>query len=371
MSGSTFGHLFKVTTWGESHGPALGAVIDGCPAGLSLSCIDDIQPLLNRRKPGQHEVSSSRKEPDQVHILSGMFEGLTTGAPINLIIENEDFIKDDYDDIKNIYRPGHADYTYFSKYGVRDYYGGGRSSGRETAARVSAGAVAIKILTELGIQVHAFSRSIGPFESKATNINYLETNTNPLCMPDDDQFPLALDYVKECKKNGDSTGGVIECHISNLPAGIGEPVFDKLEAVLAHALLSIGAVRAFEVGDGFTCSMAKGSTFNDSILSVSPNGIKKESNHSGGITGGISDGSRITIRAHLKPTPSIQLMQSSITTTGETTNFSTPGRHDAVIVPRAVVVVEAMTAITLVDLLFEQMHAKMNLLVAFFQSSNS
>ena len=369
MSGSTFGHLFKVTTWGESHGPALGAVIDGCPAGLPLSSLDDIQPFLNRRKPGQHELNSSRKEPDQVHILSGLFEGLTTGAPINLIIENEEFIKEDYENIKNIYRPGHADYTYFSKYGVRDYYGGGRSSGRETAARVSAGGVAMKILNELGVEVHAFTRSIGPYESKATEIDYLKTITNPLCMPEDDQFLLALDYVKECKKAGDSAGGVVECHISGLPAGIGEPVFDKLEAVLGHGLLSIGAVRAFEVGDGFKCSKAKGSEFNDSILSTNAHELKKETNHSGGILGGISDGSKITIRAHIKPTPSIELMQSSITTSGEQVSFSTPGRHDSVIVPRAVVVVEAMTAITLVDLLFDQMHAKIDLLVRFFQSS--
>lgn len=371
MSGSTFGHLFKVTTWGESHGPALGAVIDGCPGGLSLSCLEDIQPFLNRRKPGKHEVCSSRKEADQVHILSGLFEGLTTGAPISLIIENQDFVKEDYENIKNIYRPGHADYTYFSKYGVRDYYGGGRSSGRETAARVSAGAVALKILNELGIHVHAFTRSIGPYESKAIIIDYLATITNPLCMPNDDQFLLALDYVKKCKEAGDSTGGVIECHVSGLPAGIGEPVFDKLEAVLAHGLMSIGAVRAFEVGDGFSCSRAKGSEFNDSILDIQLPEIEKKTNHSGGINGGISDGSKITIRAYIKPTPSIQMNQSSVTTSGEPVTFSTTGRHDAVIVPRAVVVVEAMTAITLIDLVFEQMHGKMDLLVQFFQSSNS
>ena len=338
MSQSSFGNKFKVTTWGESHGKALGAVIDGCPAGLPL-CEEDIQKFLDRRKPGQSRYTTARKEGDLVEILSGVFEGKTTGTPISLMVRNTDQRSRDYGNIAYSYRPGHADYTFDQKYGFRDYRGGGRSSGRETIGRVAAGAIASKILGELGISICTYTKSIGPVE--IASFNKEEIHQNAFYMPDAQAAVKAGEYLEECMKNQDSAGGVIECRITGTPAGLGEPVFDKLSALLAHALMSIGAVKAVEIGDGIAVTSSNGSTDNDGFT-VKDGEIIKTSNHAGGIMGGISDGSEIILRAHIKPTPSISQPQQTVTKDKEPLSLEIHGRHDPVIVPRAVVVVESM-----------------------------
>ena len=362
MFGSTFGNLFKVTTWGESHGKGIGVVIDGCPAGLPL-CEEDIQTYLDRRKPGQSRFTTMRKEADRVEILSGVFEGKTTGTPISLMVKNTDQRSHDYSEIANYYRPGHADRNYDIKYGFRDYRGGGRSSGRETIGRVAAGAIASKILSELGISICTYTKSIGPVE--ITTFDKEEINNNAFYMPDALAAAKAGEYLEECMKNQDSAGGVIECRISGTPAGLGDPVFDKLNAVLAHALMSIGAVKAVEVGDGIAVTSLKGSTDNDGFT-VKDGEIVKTSNHAGGIMGGISDGSEIILRVHIKPTPSINQTQQTVTKDKEPLSMEIHGRHDPVIVPRAVVVVESMAAITLADALFANMSSQMDKVRDFY-----
>ena len=363
MSQSSFGNKFKVTTWGESHGKALGAVIDGCPAGLSL-CEEDIQKFLDRRKPGQSRYTTARKEGDLVEILSGVFEGKTTGTPISLMVRNTDQRSRDYGNIAYSYRPGHADYTFDQKYGFRDYRGGGRSSGRETIGRVAAGAIASKILGELGISICTYTRSIGPVE--IASFNKEEIHQNAFYMPDAQAAVKAGKYLEECMKNQDSAGGVIECRITGTPAGLGEPVFDKLSALLAHALMSIGAVKAVEIGDGIAVTSSNGSTDNDGFT-VKDGEIIKTSNHAGGIMGGISDGSEIILRAHIKPTPSISQPQQTVTKDKEPLSLEIHGRHDPVIVPRAVVVVESMAAITLADALFVNMSSQMDKVRDFYR----
>lgn len=363
MSQSSFGNKFKVTTWGESHGKALGAVIDGCPAGLPL-CEEDIQKFLDRRKPGQSRYTTARKEGDLVEILSGVFEGKTTGTPISLMVRNTDQRSRDYGNIAYSYRPGHADYTFDQKYGFRDYRGGGRSSGRETIGRVAAGAIASKILGELGISICTYTRSIGPVE--IASFNKEEIHQNAFYMPDAQAAVKAGEYLEECMKNQDSAGGVIECRITGTPAGLGEPVFDKLSALLAHALMSIGAVKAVEIGDGIAVTSSNGSTDNDGFT-VKDGEIIKTSNHAGGIMGGISDGSEIILRAHIKPTPSISQPQQTVTKDKEPLSLEIHGRHDPVIVPRAVVVVESMAAITLADALFVNMSSQMDKVRDFYQ----
>ena len=363
MSQSSFGNKFKVTTWGESHGKALGAVIDGCPAGLSL-CEEDIQKFLDRRKPGQSRYTTARKEGDLVEILSGVFEGKTTGTPISLMVRNTDQRSRDYGNIAYSYRPGHADYTFDQKYGFRDYRGGGRSSGRETIGRVAAGAIASKILEELGISICTYTRSIGPVE--IASFNKEEIHQNAFYMPDAQAAVKAGKYLEECMKNQDSAGGVIECRITGTPAGLGEPVFDKLSALLAHALMSIGAVKAVEIGDGIAVTSSNGSTDNDGFT-VKDGEIIKTSNHAGGIMGGISDGSEIILRAHIKPTPSISQPQQTVTKDKEPLSLEIHGRHDPVIVPRAVVVVESMAAITLADALFVNMSSQMDKVRDFYR----
>ena len=363
MSQSSFGNKFKVTTWGESHGKALGAVIDGCPAGLPL-CEEDIQKFLDRRKPGQSRYTTARKEGDLVEILSGVFEGKTTGTPISLMVRNTDQRSRDYGNIAYSYRPGHADYTFDQKYGFRDYRGGGRSSGRETIGRVAAGAIASKILEELGISICTYTRSIGPVE--IASFNKEEIHQNAFYMPDAQAAVKAGEYLEECMKNQDSAGGVIECRITGTPAGLGEPVFDKLSALLAHALMSIGAVKAVEIGDGIAVTSSNGSTDNDGFT-VKDGEIIKTSNHAGGIMGGISDGSEIILRAHIKPTPSISQPQQTVTKDKEPLSLEIHGRHDPVIVPRAVVVVESMAAITLVDALFVNMSSQMDKVRDFYR----
>lgn len=357
MSGSTFGKLFRITTWGESHGPAIGVVIDGCPAGLSLD-ESDIQTFLDRRKPGQSKFTTQRQEGDLVEILSGVFEGKTTGTPISLMIRNQDQRSKDYSNIARIYRPGHADYTFDQKYGFRDYRGGGRSSGRETIGRVAAGAVASKILKELGIILTTYTRSIGPVQIPEEEIRLAEIQTNVLNMASNTYALKASEYLSDLMGNKDSSGGSIECRIHGVPAGIGEPVFDKLDARLAQALMSIGAVKAVEIGDGSKVSASTGSTNNDAFLSKEGE-IMKETNHAGGILGGISDGSEIQITAYVKPTPSIAQPQKSVDIDKTPLEIQIHGRHDPVIVPRAVVVVESMAALTLIDMLFENMSSRM------------
>ena len=363
MSQSSFGKKFVVTTWGESHGKAIGAVLDGCPAGLSL-CEEDIQVFLDRRKPGQSRYTTARKEGDLVEILSGVFEGKTTGTPISLLIRNTDQRSRDYGNIAYSYRPGHADFTFDQKYGFRDYRGGGRSSGRETAGRVAAGAIAIKLLNELGITFTTYARSIGPVEIRSFSEE--EIRNNALCMPDADAAAKASAYLEQCLNSQDSAGGVIECRIKNVPAGLGDTVFDKLDATLAHAIMSIGAVKAVEIGDGINVTRLTGSEDNDGF--VQKDGIiSKTSNHAGGIMGGMSDGSDIILRAHIKPTPFISQSQSTVTNTGENLELEIKGRHDPVIVPRAVVVVEAMAALTITDALFNNMSARMDRIHEFYQ----
>lgn len=364
MAGSIYGRLFQISTWGESHGKGIGVVIDGCPAGLSLS-EEDIQVYLDRRKPGQSQFTTGRKESDMAQIWSGVFEGRTTGTPISILVQNQDQRSRDYGNIMNTYRPGHADYTFDEKYGFRDYRGGGRSSGRETTARVAAGAVAAKILKELGIEVHAYTKAIGPVSVPENEYHPEEVFQNPIYMPSNAYAQKASAYLEECIKNQDSSGGIIECVVTGMPVGIGDTVFEKLDANLAKAMLSIGAVKGFEIGDGFKAADTKGSINNDSFHTKDGR-ITKDTNHAGGVLGGMSDGSKIIFRAAVKPTPSISQPQSTVTKDGENTEMIIKGRHDPVIVPRAVVVVESMAAITILDLLFTNMSARMDKLKSFY-----
>ena len=352
MAGNTFGKNFKITTWGESHGPAIGVVIDGCPAGLPLS-EEDIQPMMDRRHPDPDpvrdpfadmidfealgteppeapETKEHRKEPDKVRILSGVFEGKTTGTPISIMIENTDVKSSDYDELRDVYRPGHADYTFDKKYGIRDHRGGGRSSGRETAARVAAGAVAVKILKQLGIEI----------TSEVTFLGLPPEN--------------------------DSAGGTVECVVTGMPAGVGETVFDKLDARLGAAIMSIGGVKAFEVGAGVMASQLTGSINNDEFI-VLDGKVTKNTNYAGGILGGMSDGDEIVIKAYFKPTPSISKPQRTVNKDGEEVRITIGGRHDTYIALKGQVVVEAMTAVTLVDMLFENMHSQMSKIEDFYR----
>lgn len=365
MAGSTFGTIFKITTWGESHGEALGVVIDGCPAGLYL-CEDDIQKFLDRRKPGQSQFSTPRKEDDTVQILSGVFEGKTTGTPISLIVFNKNQRSKDYGEIASYYRPGHADFTFDSKYGFRDYRGGGRSSGRETIGRVAAGAVAVKILNQLGITFTTYTKSIGPINCNPDHFDPLQIFQNPLYMPDAEAAANASAYLDALRADCDSAGGVIECVISGMPVGIGDPVFEKLDANLAKAIMSIGAVKGFEIGDGFEAARATGRTNNDAFRIGGHGKIEKTTNHAGGILGGMSDGSDIILRASIKPTPSIAATQQTVNKANEEIEISIRGRHDPIIAPRAVVVVEAMAALTIVDALFLNMSAKIDSVREFY-----
>ncbi len=353
MAGSSFGTIFRVTTWGESHGRGLGVVIDGCPAGIELSA-EDIQVYMDRRKPGQSRYVTQRKESDKVQIMSGVFEGKTTGCPISIMVLNENQNSADYSEIAGYYRPGHADYCFDAKYGFRDYRGGGRSSGRETLSRVAAGAVAIKLLKELGISINAYSRCIGGIEIDYERFDLSERDKNPFSMPDAMAAEQVAVKADEAIRKLDSLGGIIECVIENMPVGIGEPVFDKLDALLAKAVVSIGAVKGFEIGDGFGVAQAYGSSNNDEFY-MDGGRVMKRTNHSGGVLGGMSDGSNVVFRAAIKPTPSIAAPQNTVSKDGEDINISIKGRHDPMIVPRAVVVVESMAACTVADLLLANM----------------
>lgn len=365
MSGSITGKNFSISTWGESHGKALGVVVDGCPAGIPLS-EEDIQKDLDRRKPGQSPFSSPRKESDRIEILSGVFEGRTTGTPISLFLYNTNQRPYDYSEISKIYRPGHADYSYNQKYGFRDYRGGGRSSGRETAARVAAGAIAKKILKELGVQITAYTLSIGEVEIDREKFDRNEIYRNFLAMPDKEAAGRAEALLYKRKEEDDSAGGVIECLVEGLPSGVGEPVFEKLDAALAKAIFSIGAVKGFEIGSGFKAAKMPGSAHNDEYRYDEEGNITKLTNNAGGIVGGISDGFPIVFRAAFKPTPSIYSQQQSVDKQGNNVKIQIEGRHDPIIVPRAVIVVEAMTAITLVDYLFQRILSRIDLIKKVF-----
>ena len=344
MAGNSYGTLFKITTFGESHGEALGGIIDGCPPGITID-LDAIQNDMQRRKPGQSAIVTQRKENDEVQFLSGIFEGKTTGTPIGFIIPNTNQKSDDYSHIKDNYRPSHADYVYEKKYGIRDYRGGGRSSARETASRVVAGAVAKQILE--GIKINAFVSSVGDIfiDKPYQALDFSKTENNPVRCPDQETAVRMEEYIKQIRKEGDTVGGTVTCVIQNVPIGLGEPVFDKLHAELGKAMLSINAVKGFEYGSGFCGAKMKGSEHNDLY---NTDGTTK-SNLSGGIQGGISNGMDIYFRVAFKPVATIMQLQESLDNKGNITEMHGKGRHDPCVVPRAVPIVEAMAAIVLAD----------------------
>ena len=342
MSGNIFGKLFTLTSFGESHGPALGAVVDGCPPGLALTEAD-LQGDLDRRKPGQSRYTTQRREGDEVRILSGVFEGRTTGTPIGLLIENTDQRSKDYSNIKDTYRPAHADYAYDQKYGFRDYRGGGRSSARETAMRVAAGAIAKKYLREhLGIEIHGYLSQLGPITLAPVDLNAV--NSNPFFCPEPDRLPELEDYMQALIKEGNSIGARITVVATGVTPGLGEPIFDRLDAELAHGLMSINAVKGVEIGDGFDSVAQKGTEHRDEMT---PEGFL--SNHAGGVLGGISTGQDIVAHLALKPTSSLRLPGQSINRQGEAMTVETKGRHDPCVGIRATPIAEAMMALTLMD----------------------
>ncbi len=349
MLGNSFGEKFKITTFGESHGAAIGVVIDGCPAGIELD-LQKIQLELNRRKPGQSAITSARKEADEFEILSGVFEGKTLGTPIAIIVRNEDAKSKDYEYLKDTYRPSHADYTYVQKYGIRDYRGGGRSSARETVARVAAGAIAKQILEKQGIQIHAFVNQVGTIKLNKhySTLDFNTIENNIVRCPDENTAQQMISAIEAVKKEGDTLGGTIQCVIQHLPAGIGEPVFNKLHAVLAHAMLSINAAHGFEYGSGFEGASKKGSENNDEWENVDGK-IRTKTNHAGGILGGISTGEDIYFNVAFKPIATLLKKQQSVNSKGEEITLQNEGRHDPCVLPRAVPIVEAMAALVLVN----------------------
>lgn len=351
MLKSSFGTLFRITTWGESHGKAVGVVVEGCPAGLPLS-VRDVQLELDRRRPGQSAYTTQRKEGDEIYILSGVFEGMTTGTPISMLVWNRDVDSSAYEPIRDVFRPGHADYTYTAKYGIRDWRGGGRASARETVGRVAAGALAKKLLRRMGIEIVGYTRAIGDVEVAhvPTDVHALRdaTEHSPLRCPDPEASRRMQVLVEDVRKGGDSIGGIAEVVAYGVPAGLGEPVFGKLDAALGGALLSIGAVKGVEVGAGFACAKMRGSEMNDPFV-AEEGGIGTLTNNAGGILGGISTGEPIVCRIAVKPTPSIARPQRTVSVEGEEREVSIVGRHDPTILPRVVPVAEAMVALVLVD----------------------
>lgn len=341
MAGNTFGELFRMTTFGESHGAAVGVIVDGVTPGVELS-VEDIQIQMDRRKPGQSSVTSPRKEYDRIHILSGIFEGKTTGTPLAVLLHNHDMRPEAYDDIQHAFRPGHADFTYLQKYGIRDHRGSGRASGRETAGRVAGGAIARKLLARRGVQVIAYTTELGGISCRSFQEDAIEQNAVRACDP-----TAAVEMIKKVEQLAeadDSCGGIVECRIRGVVPGIGEPVFDKLDAELAKAILSIGAVKGIEFGSGFSAASMLGSEHNDEMSAAG-----YLTNHSGGILGGISTGQEIIFRVAVKPTSSISAAQKTINVNGEEQEIRTVGRHDPCICPRIVPVVEAMACLVLED----------------------
>lgn len=351
MSGNTFGGIFRVTTFGESHGPGLGVTIDGVPAGIKLDS-ELIQHELDRRRPGQSKVSTMRQEADTVEILSGLMDGVTTGTALAMLIRNTDQRSRDYGNLASCFRPGHADYGYFKKYGVRDYRGGGRSSGRETAMRVAAGAVAKQLLAHFGVKIQAYTTRLAGIPAKKIDLDAVEANIVRSADPDAAEAMIAA--IRNAQAEMDSVGGIIECRADGVPAGLGEPVFDKLDALLAHAALSVGGVKGIEFGEGFAAADLTGSRNNDAM---SPEGYL--SNHAGGILGGISNGNPIVFRVVMKPTASIAREQQSVDENGNAVTLCIQGRHDPCLVPRAIPVIEAMTALVLADALLRNRSSRL------------
>ena len=351
MSGNSFGEMFRVTTFGESHGPALGVVIDGVPAGLAVDAAF-LQSELDRRRPGQSEATTPRDEADRVEILSGVFDGVATGTSLGMVIRNSGQRSGDYGNLATVFRPGHADFGYWKKYGIRDYRGGGRASGRETACRVAAGAVAKLFLKTLGIEVRACALEIGGV--RGSKADWDEVERNIVRAADPDAAVSMIEAVRAARAAHDSVGGVVECRVTGVPAGWGEPVFDKLDAVLAHAVMSLGGVRGIEFGDGFAAARSTGSSGNDPM--TPPENFM--SNHAGGVLGGISTGAEIVFRAAVKPTASIGREQDTVDCAGNAVKLTIHGRHDPCIVPRIVPVIEAMTALVLADMALRQRAAR-------------
>lgn len=349
MAGNTFGHLFKLTSFGESHGLAIGGIIDGCPAGVKVD-MDFIQSELNRRRPGQSNITTSRNEADQVEFLSGIHNGLTLGTPIGFIIKNTNQKSTDYNQLKDVYRPGHADYVYEKKYGIRDYRGGGRSSARETISRVVAGALAKLYLKMSGIHIQAFVKQIGPVQLDAdyTSLDLASNESNLVRCPDATTAAKMEDYILKLKAEGDTCGGIIQCVIQGVPAGLGEPVFDKLHAELGKAMLSINAVKGFEIGSGFNSIHKKGSELND-LFEWKNDVLHTKTNNSGGIQGGISNGMPVWFNVAFKPVSSVQKEQTVATSSGDHKTHKIEGRHDPCVVPRAVPIVESMAALVIAD----------------------
>ncbi len=347
MPGNSFGTLFKFMTFGESHGPGIGVIIDGVPPNIPLT-EEDIQFDLDRRKPGQSDITTPRKEEDKVEILSGVFDGKTTGVPIALLIRNKDQHSKDYSAIENTFRPGHADYTYQMKYGIRDHRGGGRSSGRETACRVAAGAIAKKILKKHNIEVVAFTKQVGSI--KGNTFDYSEIEKNNVRAADPVAAQKMIECIHEYKERGDSIGGIVECHINGCFPGLGEPLYDKLDAVLSHALMSIGTIKGIAFGAGFDVATMSGYENNDKYI-MTDGKVSSETNYSGGITGGLSNGENITLQLAVKPPSSITKEQKSVTKDGSNTTIQVHGRHDPCICPRVIPVAEAMCAVTMADML--------------------
>ena len=346
---NTFGHIFRLTTFGESHGEAVGGVIDGMPAGIDID-VDFIQQELNRRRPGQSSITTSRQEADQIELLSGVFEGKSTGCPIGFIVRNTNQHSQDYENMRCLFRPSHADYTYFQKYGIRDHRGGGRSSARITISRCVGGALAKLVLKQLGISVQAYTSQVGPIalERDYKLYDLSQTETNAVRCPDAEKAAQMEALISDIKAEGDTIGGIITCVIKGCPAGLGEPEFDKLHAALGAAMLSINAVKGFEYGEGFDGVTAKGSEQNDIFCSTDGQ-ITTATNHSGGIQGGISNGQDIYFRVAFKPVATILKAQTTVDTEGNPTRFTAKGRHDPCVLPRAVPVVEAMAAMTILD----------------------
>ncbi len=347
---NTFGNIFRLTTFGESHGPGVGGVIDGMPAGIEVD-LDFLQAELNRRRPGQSALTTPRKEADHVELLSGIFEGKTTGCPIGFLVSNENQHSNDYDNLREVFRPSHADFTYQSKYGIRDHRGGGRTSARETIARVVGGAFAKMVLRQKGINITAYTSQVGPLalDKAYTAYDFTEIERNPVRCPDSEMAEAMGELIKQVKAEGDTIGGVITCVIQGCPVGLGEPVFDKLHAQLGAAMLGINAVKGFEYGEGFAGVTARGSEQNDVFVPDGKGGITTRTNHSGGIQGGLSNGQDIYFRVAFKPVATLLREQDTVNLQGEAVTLKARGRHDACVLPRAVPIVEAMAAMVILD----------------------
>ncbi len=348
---NTFGNIFKITTYGESHGRAIGVIIDGCPAGCKID-EEFIQREMNRRRPGQSAITTSRDEEDRVEILSGVFNSMTLGSPLHMMILNKDQRSEDYEKNRDAFRPSHADFTYFEKYGIRDYRGGGRSSARETACRVAAGAIAKQILMTKGIAIFGYVSKVGKMrlDKSYENLDLTKTYENAIRCPDEEMAAKFIQHIEEVKSTGDSVGGIVTCVIKKLPAGLGEPIYDKFHAALGSAMLSINAVHGFEYGSGFAGTDLLGSEHNDAFIQT-PEGVVTKTNHSGGIQGGITNGMDVYFNVAFKPTSTIAKPQKTINQLGESIDLENIGRHDPCVLPRAVTVVEAMAALVAIDML--------------------